>query len=138
MFFDKLGEESQTGPAEYLVTSAIMLKGHYNFEAQCSLPGLTTAAAAHQAEQSLLDQSSPNIMASNHLWGDWAKAPLPRRRGHRYSNDCRGCTRCRYQVLISVSAAPQNFWPDRDKKTEWALFKSAGRCTSWTALTRAH
>ena len=52
MFFDKLGEESQTGPAEYLVTSAIMLKGHYNFEAQCSLPGLTTAASAHQAEQS--------------------------------------------------------------------------------------
>ena len=28
MFFDKLSEESQTEPAEYLVTSAIMLKGH--------------------------------------------------------------------------------------------------------------
>ena len=78
VFFDRLGEESQTGPAEYLVTLAIMLKGHYSFEAQCSLPGLTTAASAHQAEQSLPDQSSPNIMASNHLWGDWAKAPLPR------------------------------------------------------------
>ena len=29
-----------------------MLQGYYNFEAQCSLPGLTTAASAHQAEQS--------------------------------------------------------------------------------------
>ena len=67
-------------------------------------------------------------------------------RGHRayqYSKytlikACRGCTICRYQVLISVSAAPPNFWPDWIKKNEWALFKSAGRCTSWTALTRAH
>ena len=74
----KQGEEAQTGPAEYLATSAIMSKGDYSFEAQCSLPGLTTAASAHQADQSLQDQSSPNIMASNHLRGDWAKAPLPR------------------------------------------------------------
>ena len=38
-------------------TSAIMSKGDYSFEAQCSLPGLTTAASAHQADQSLPDQS---------------------------------------------------------------------------------
>ena len=56
-FATKLGEEAQTGPAEYLATSAIMSKGDYSFEAQCSLPGLTTAASAHQADQSLPDQS---------------------------------------------------------------------------------
>ena len=111
-FATKLGEEAQTGPAEYLATSAIMSKGDYSFEAQCSLPGLTTAASAHQADQSLPDQSSPNIMASNHLWGDWAKAPLPRPSCIPIFKACRGCTRCRYQVLISVSAAPPNFWPD--------------------------
>ena len=57
-----------------------------------------------------------------------------------YSKPCRECTSCRNQVLISVSATPQNFLPqpDLDKKTGWAPFKSACRCTSWTALTRAH
>ena len=74
----KSGEEAETRPAEYLETSAIMSKGHYSFEcrrditllkhsAQCSLAGQTTAASAHQADQFLPDQSSPNIMASNHL-----------------------------------------------------------------------
>ena len=33
--------------------------------------------AAKQAGQSMLDQSSPNFMEPNHLWRDWAKAPLP-------------------------------------------------------------
>ena len=68
-------------------TWAMMSKGQYSFQAQCSLPFLTTrtAASAHQADQSLQDQSSANIMAPNHLWGDWAKL-------------------CRH--------APPNFWPD--------------------------
>ena len=52
-FATKSGEEAQTGPAEYLVTLAIIL----SFEAQCSLPGLTTAASASQANQSLPNQS---------------------------------------------------------------------------------
>ena len=71
----KPGEEAQTGPAEYLAASAIMSRGQYSFEAQCSLPCLTTrkAASALQANQSMQDQSSPNIMAPNHLWGDWPK-----------------------------------------------------------------
>ena len=56
-FTTKSGEEAQTGPAEYLATSAIMSKAGYSFEAQCSLPGLITAASAHQADQSLQDQS---------------------------------------------------------------------------------
>ena len=56
----------------------VMSKGQYSFEAQCSLPCLTTltAASANQADQSMLDQSSSYTMAPNHLWGDWAKAPL--------------------------------------------------------------
>ena len=71
----KPGEEAQTGPAEYLAASAIMSKGQYSFEAQCSLPCLATrkAASALQANQSMQDQSSPNIMAPNHLWGDGPK-----------------------------------------------------------------
>ena len=77
----KLGKEAQAGPAEYLATSAsvIMSKGQYSFEAQCSLPCLTTltAASTYQADQSMLDQSLPNIIAPNHLWGNWAKAPFP-------------------------------------------------------------
>ena len=65
----KPGEE---GPANYLATSAIISKGQYSFEAQCSLPCLTTrtAVSAHPY------QGSPNIMAPNHLWGNWAKALL--------------------------------------------------------------
>ena len=72
----KSGEEAQTGPAKYLATSAIMSKGHYSFEAQCSLPCLTTAASAHQPDQSFPDQKSPNIMAPNHLLGDWAQSSI--------------------------------------------------------------
>ena len=51
----KQGEEAQTGPAEYLAASAIMLKGQHSFEAQCSLSCLTllTGASAHQADQSM-------------------------------------------------------------------------------------
>ena len=37
-------EEAQIGPAEYLATSAIMLNGHYSFEAHCSLLGLRRAS----------------------------------------------------------------------------------------------
>ena len=75
----KPGEEAQTGPAEYLAALAIMSKGQYSFEAQCSLLCLTTltAASAHQADQFMQDQSSPNILAPNHLWGNWTKADLP-------------------------------------------------------------
>ena len=63
----KQGEAAQTGPAEYLVASAII-----SFEAQCSLPCLTTrtAASAHQANQSMPDQSSANIIGT--------KSPLGR------------------------------------------------------------
>ena len=68
----KQGEAAQTGPAEYLVASAIISKGQYSFEAQCSLPCLTTrtAASAHQADQSMPDQSSANIIGT--------KSPLGR------------------------------------------------------------
>ena len=59
-FATKSGEEAQTGPAEYLATSAIVSEGDYSFEAQSSLPCLTTAASAHQAHQSLPDQSFNN------------------------------------------------------------------------------
>ena len=73
----KQGEEAQTGSAKYLATSAIMLKGQYSFEAESSLPCLTTlkAASAYQVNQSMLNQSSPNIMAPNHLYllGHWAQ-----------------------------------------------------------------
>ena len=40
----KPGEEAQTGPAKYLATSAIISKGQYSFEAQCSLSRLTTCS----------------------------------------------------------------------------------------------
>ena len=122
----KPDEEAQTGPAEYLATSAIMSKGHYSFEAQRLLPCLTTltAASADQADQSMLDQSSPNIIAPNHLWSYWAKAPLPQLLC--IFKICRGCTYCRgglsecNQVLVSVSAAPPNLWPDLDKENGMA------------------
>ena len=42
----KPSEEAQTGPAEYLATSAIMSRKLYSFEAQCSLPCLTKLKAA--------------------------------------------------------------------------------------------
>ena len=68
----KQGEAAQTGPAEYLEALAIISKGQYSFEAQCSLPCLTTrtAASAHQADQSMPDQSSANIICT--------KSPLGR------------------------------------------------------------
>ena len=73
----KQGEEAQTVSAKYLATSAIMSKGQYSFEAECSLPCLTTlkAASAYQVNQSMLNQSSPNIMAPNHLYllDNWAQ-----------------------------------------------------------------
>ena len=38
----KQGAAAQTGPAEYLAASAIISEGQYSFDAQCSLPCLTT------------------------------------------------------------------------------------------------
>ena len=115
----KQGEEAQTGPAEYLAASAIMLKGQYSFEAQCSLPCLTTltAASAHQTDQSMQDQSSPNIMAPNHLWGEWAKADL--QQPLRIFKICTGCTCCK-----------QIFWPDLDTK------KQDGLHLSWLVIAQ--
>ena len=109
-FATKSGEEAQTGPAEYLATLAIMSKGDYSFEAQCLLPGLTAAASAHQVDQSLQDQS----ITKHH----GTKSPLGRlglssiTEALRHSKPCRERISCRYQVLISVLAAPPNFWPD--------------------------
>ena len=108
----KAGEEAQTGPAEYLAALAIMSKGQYSFEVQslqlqCSLSRLTTTASAHKADQSMQGQSSPHIKAPNHLWGDWAKTPLPKPLVTPLPKPifkiCRGCTKCR-----------PNFWPDLD------------------------
>ena len=113
------GEEAQTGPAEYLEATAIMSKGQYFFEAWCSLPCLTTKtpASAHRADQYMQDQSSPNIMAPNHVWVDWVKAALPQ--PLCIFKICRGCTNCR----------PNFFLPDlNDKKTgSWPPFKSDSR-----------
>ena len=68
----KQGEEAQTGPAEYLAASAIITNGQHPFEAQCLLPCLRTqtAASAHPVDQSMPDQSSPNIIGT--------KSPLGR------------------------------------------------------------
>ena len=119
----KQGEEAQTGPAEYLAALAIMPKGQYSLEAQCSLPCLTTwtAASAHQSDQCMQDQSSPNILAPNRLWGNWTKADLPQ--PLCIFKICRGCTNCR-----------PNFGPDLDKKKRDGLHLSwPVVCTSWTA-----
>ena len=75
-FATKSGEEAQTGPAEYLATSAIMSKGDYSFEAQCSLPGLTTAASAHQADQSLPDQSFTEHHGTKSPWGRFCQSSI--------------------------------------------------------------
>ena len=98
--------------------------------AQCSLPCLTsrTEASAHHADQSMQDQSSTNIMAPNHLWGEcqWAKADL--QQPLRIFKICTGCTNCR-----------PNFWPDLDIKKRDGLHLSRPVVrTSWTALTRVH
>ena len=81
----KQGEEAQTGPAEYLAASAIMLKGQYSFEAQCSLPCLTTltAASAHQADQSMQDQSSSNIIGTKSPLRQLSQSSI-----HDYQSPC--------------------------------------------------
>ena len=84
-----------------------------------------------------------NIMAPNHLWGNWAKAPLQQPLG--IFKICRGCTNCSgdrcNQVLVSVSAVHQNFWPDfwpdLDKQDGLHLSLQIV-CTSWAALTLSH
>ena len=67
--------------------------------------------------------SSSNIMAPNHLWGHWAKAPLPA--PLCIFKICRGCTnyrggRCN-QVLVSVSAALPifNLWYPKITRISW-------------------
>ena len=105
----KQSEAAQTGPAEYLAALAITSKGQYSFGAQCSLPCLTTwtEASAHQADQSLQDQSSANIIGTKinqiTFGGKWAKADLPQ--PSPIFKICRGCTICR-----------PNFGPDLDIK----------------------
>ena len=119
------GREAQTGPAEYMATSAIMSKGQNSFEALCSLPCLTklTAASAYQADQSMLDQSSLNIMAPNHNWGDWAKVPLPQPLCiFKICSWChRQCTHCHCRVACVTTSHVQVlckwvFWPHTCKK----------------------
>ena len=48
----------------------------------------------------MLDQSTPNIMTPNHLWGDWPKAPL---QPLCIFKICRGCTNCRGGLCHSVT-----------------------------------
>ena len=127
-FATKLGEEAQTRPAEYLATSAIMSKGHHSLECRTDITLLKQCSLPVRQQRLLLTKQSvfaePKF-TKHHL----IKAPLGRlgqssiteaakhscclsRAYHLAFKTCRGCTRCRNQVLISVSAAPPNFWPD--------------------------
>ena len=61
------------------------IEGTYSFEAQCSLPCLTTltAASAHQADQSMQDQSSSNIIGTKSPLRQLSQSSI-----HDYQSPC--------------------------------------------------
>ena len=90
----KQGEEAQTGPAEYLATAAIM---------SCRRDNTLLKHSAHSPvlqhwQLRLLTKHISlcwNIMAPNHLWDHWAKAPSSLPTPSCIFKICRGCTDCR-------------------------------------------
>ena len=87
----------------------------------------------------MLDQSSPSIMAQNHLWGVWAKATLPQPLTPpcqcAFSKICRGCTKCsKFLCRQPLRILARFRLKNRDgRHLSWLVV-----CTNWTALRRAH
>ena len=81
----------------------------------------------------MLDQGSPNIIAQNHLWGDWAKASLPQPLSVCIFKICTGCTKCSKFLCVQ----PANFLARfRLKKRDGHHLSRLVVCTSWTALSQ--